>query len=279
MGYILSLTTTPDRLDFFLQSLPLFDKNNEAEKVIINVCDYYKRKDKAFRLTAKHFDCVRQFNTKFNEKYVFNVCHDYGAITKYLGGIRYCKDYLIKNKHFIIIDDDTFYKWGHFERLIEAKTDKNVVTGSGFNFSTSNQYIKHYGKNPDMVEGFAGICFHLNQVNNDLLKLCEYFKAVYFKAPKGEGDLINEYLRACLMADDYLLSKQYKVKYSIDPKDKVQQYNYGLRDDALHKNNIYGSNMGTYQFLQENELIRKTFLRKITLNNQIRKVVKGKLSK
>jgi len=261
MNYILSLTTTPERIDCFLNQLPFFNREHEAELVIINICNYYKRKDKHFKLNKRQQKQLNFFN-RFKLKYVFNICNDYGAITKYKGGIEYMKRHNIKNKYLIIIDDDIFYKYGHFDKLIDHKTNKNITTGNGFNFGKEWTYEKRHNEKCDMVEGFSGICFDSNQVNNLLLNFIDYMKCVDFN---NDDNIINQYLKACCLGDDFILSYQYKKKLCVNTN-KINIYRYGLGEDALHKNNIFGDNMKTYKFLNDNILILKTFYNKILLN-------------
>ena len=51
---------------------------------------------------------------------------------------------------------------------------------------------------------------------------------------------------------------------------------YGFGPDALHNNPVFGSNMGSYQHLMNNNIIMKTFYKKISLIKQIKKSVKLK---
>ena len=73
-------------------------------------------------------------------KYVFNISSDYGAITKYIGGITYCKKNKIKNKYIIIVDDDSLYNHNLFDGLIANKDKKNITSGSGFDFNKTFSY-------------------------------------------------------------------------------------------------------------------------------------------
>jgi hypothetical protein len=40
--------------------------------------------------------------------------------------------------------------------------------------------------------------------------------------------------------------------------------------DALHKNNVFGSNMGSYKYLYDNIKVLDTFKNKFNLNKEIR---------
>ena len=272
MQYILSLTTTPTRIEKFLDHLELFEAGNKAELVIINVCSYYRRMNIEFKLENKHQYRLNDINKKLKRlKYVFNISSDYGAITKYIGGITYCKKNKIKNKYIIIVDDDTLYNHNLFNDLIACKDKKNITSGSGFNFDKTFSYHIVPSGPCQVLEGYCGVAFDLNQINNDLLKLVEYFKCVDFKY---NDHLINDYLKACIMGDDFIISHRYKHKICIkNGRKMVQPLEYGFQDDALHKNNIFGSNMKSYKFLFDNLKVLYTFYRKIDLNRQIIKKI------
>lgn len=121
----------------------------------------------------------------------------------------------------------------------------------------------------EYVEGYAGICFHYNQIHDLILNYVKYYKCINFD---DDNNLINKYLRASFMGDDYILSKTYKKKYCCKyGREMLQPFDYGFNDDALHKNNTFGSNMGTYKFLDENNKILKTFYNKINLHKQLLK--------
>ena len=119
-----------------------------------------------------------------------------------------------------------------------------------------------------MVEGYAGVCFDYNQMDDFILFYANYYKCIKdFKS----DDLIQKYLSASFLGDDFIISHCYKDKWAIqDGRNNVNPQGYGFENDALHKNNVFGSNMHSYLFLHENIDILKTFQNKFNLNKQIK---------
>jgi len=77
-------------------------------------------------------------------------------------------------------------------------------------------------------------------------------------------------LSASFLGDDFLLSNVYKDKWAIgNGRQYIKPCDYGFNDDALHKNNSFGSNMGSYLFLHQNIKIFNTFKLKYLLNKEI----------
>jgi hypothetical protein len=263
--YILSISTIPSRIENLIKNLnQLYHLN--CYKIVINICSYYKRFKKEYKLPKKY---EKIFKTQ--DKVIFNYTNDNGPITKYIGGYEYMKKNKLNDYHLIIVDDDISYLDTLFNTIIEHKTKNNITTGSGFYMKNDYSYnIVERGK-CEYVEGYAGICFHYNQIHDLILNYVKYYKCIKFDDPKGEN-LINKYLKASFMGDDYILSKTYKKKYCCAyGRELLRPFNYSLNDDALHKNNIFGSNLGTYKFLDENNKILKTFYNKINLHKQLLK--------
>ena len=44
---------------------------------------------------------------------------------------------------------------------------------------------------------------------------------------------------------------------------------YGLGKDALQNNQLFGSNMDTYFYLRDNEIILTTFINKLKVNTEL----------
>ncbi len=282
--YILSMATTPKRLFNLLSNIEfIIDSYKEAELVIINICNRYKRFKDLIKINK---DLLANLSRYPNIK--LNVTEDSGPISKLRGGLEYMKKHNLDNKYLIIIDDDTIYNPLLFRQLINKKRKNNIVTGSGFNFQ-GDKYNIIKGSKCEVVEGYGGIIFNINQINNtDLLKYTDYYKTINFnnddrdrsKAPnpnKNESktlafDYINKYLKASFLGDDFIISDYFKNKYSLENgRNYINPLIYGFQADALHKNNDFGSNMGSYKYLNDNKKILDTFYNKIKLNREIRK--------
>ena len=170
----------------------------------------------------------------------------------------------LKDDKLIIIDDDTFYHKELFYELIDNKTQNNITTGSGFNYGLNGNYKIVYGET-QMVEGYGGICFDFGQLSGFINWYVEFYKTI-----QNSDNLIDKYLMASFLGDDFILSDIYKDKWAIQGgREYIKPFDYGFDSDALHKNNVFGSNMGSYSFLQENIIILNTFQLKYVLNKSI----------
>jgi hypothetical protein len=261
MGFILSCTTTPKRIEKLVQVIPHIKP--KYKYFVINICEEYRRFGK-FKLPKSLLQLCRK-----NKKVVFNFVNDYGAICKYIGGYDFMKKKGLKNDKLIICDDDTIYDTNLFYELMDEKTPDNITTGSGFNYGKDREYIIVEGDACDMVEGYAGICFDYSQAS----EFIEFYIKFYNHANFKSDNLIDKYLVASFMGDDFILSNEYKNKYSNkDTRKYVRPLDYAFQDDALHKNNIFGSNMGSYFFLYQNIKVLDTFRNKFILNKEINSI-------
>lgn len=269
MGFILSCATTPKRIDKLIQIIPLI--KCRYKYFVINICNEYKRFGK-FKIPRELLLLCKK-----DKRVVFNFIEDYGPICKYIGGFRFMKKKrlsgaidIIEDK-LIIIDDDIQYKSDLFYGLIDDKTKNNITTGSGFNFN-SKGYCCAIGE-CRIVEGYAGICFDYNQSSEFLEWLIGFYKHFNFKS----DNLIDKYLSACFLGDDFIISDNYKDKWAIGGgRDYVVPYDYGLLDDALQNNNVFGGNMESYGFLYNNYEILNTFKLKYKLNIYINENIQRK---
>ncbi len=257
MGFILSCTTTPKRLDKLIQIIPHLKVNYKF--FVINVCSEYKRFGK-FKIPKKLLQLC-----KSNKKVVFNFVDDYGPVCKYLGGFEFIMKKKLFQDKLIIIDDDTFYHNDLFYQLLDDKTKNNITTGSGFNYDDKFNYVIVEGETT-MVEGYAGICFEYSQYSSFIKWYTKFYNHFSFKS----DNIIDKYLSASFLGDDFIISQEYKNKFAVkNGRRYLSPQPYGFEDDALHKNTCFGSNMGSYKFLSDNIKIYETFKNKYYLNKQI----------
>lgn len=260
MGFILSCTTTPKRIHNLILTIPLI--KCRYKYFVINVCPEYKRFGK-FKVPIELLKLCKK-----DKRIVFNFIDDYGAICKYIGGFRFMKKKKLTEDKLIIIDDDIEYDKDLFYELIEAKTKNNITTGSGFSYKELVHYGKAWGK-CDVVEGYAGVCFNYNQSDPFLEWFVNFYKCFIFNG----DELIDKYLTGCFLGDDYVISDQYIDKWATDNgRNLVKPYEYGLLDDALQNNQIFGGNMENYGFLYDNHEILETFKKKFLLNKEIKNI-------
>ena len=259
MGYILSCATTPKRIQNLLNIIPKLKLNYKY--FVINICEEYKRFGK-FRLPIELLKLCKQ-----NHKIKFQFVDDFGPVCKYIGGFKFIKKMNLIHDKLIIIDDDIFYHKDLFHELMDEKTINNITTGSGFNYTNSGNYQAGYGP-VEMVEGYGSICFDYEQSNDFIHWYVEFYKTI--QNIDKTDDIIDKYLMASFLGDDFILSNLYLDKFAVkDGRKYIQPCDYGYNKDALHLNSIFGSNMGSYSFLQENIQILETFKLKYTLNKSI----------
>ena len=257
MGFILSCATTPKRIDKLIKIIPLL--KCRYKYFVINICCKYKRFGE-FKIPKSLLNLCKK-----NKNVVFEFIDDYGPICKYIGGFKFMKKKNLCNDKLIIIDDDTLYDKDLFYELIDDKTNNNITTGSGFDYDENRNYKIVYGC-CEMVEGYGGVCFHYNQYNEFLFWFVDFYKHFEFY----DDNLIHKYLSACFLGDDFILSNIYKDKWTIsNGRRYIKPFEHGFNDDALHKNNSFGSNMGSYLFLHQNIKILETFKLKYKLNKDI----------
>lgn len=266
MGFILSCATTPTRIEKLVHIIPRL--RCRFKYFIINICQEYKRFGKFKIPNSLLLLC------KNDKRVIFNFMEDYGPINKYIGGFNFMKKKNLTEDKLIIVDDDIHYKKDLFYELIDEKTKNNITTGSGFNFK-DYQYLCTNGS-CEIVEGYAGICFDYNQENLFLKWFVNYYKCFNF-TDKSCDDLIDKYLSACFLGDDFIISDSYKDKWAIgNGRSYVKPYDYGYGNDALQNNNIFGSNLESYKFLSKNKKILKTFKLKYKLNIYINENIRRK---
>ncbi len=257
--FILSVSTIPTRIQYLVQIIPKM--RIRYSYFVINICCKYKRFGE-FKIPRELLNLCKK-----NRKVVFQFIDDYGPLNKYIGGFKFMKKKKLYEHNLIIIDDDTVYTNQLFSHLIDDKSTNNITTGSGFSYDKNRNYKITYGL-CEMAEGYAGICFDYEQVNEFILYYAEYYKCIQdFKS----DDLIQKYLCASFLGDDYIISSCYKDIWAIpNGRNLIQPQGYGFHNDALHRNNVFGSNMKSYLFLYQNIKILETFKNKFNLNKEIK---------
>jgi len=257
--FILSVSTIPTRIQFLVQIIPKM--RIRYSYFVINICCKYKRFGD-FKIPKELLNLCKK-----NRKVVFQFIDDYGPLNKYIGGFEFMRKKRLYEHNLIIIDDDTVYTNYLFSHLIDDKSSNNITTGSGFCYDKNRNYEITYGL-CEMAEGYAGICFDYKQKDDFILYYSKYYKCIdNFKS----DDLIQKYLCASFLGDDFIISSQYKDIWAIpDGRNLIQPQGYGFQNDALHRNNVFGSNMGSYLFLHQNIKILETFKNKFNLNKEIK---------
>jgi len=258
MGYILSCSTTPTRIDNLVKLIPMM--NLRYKYFVINICEKYKRFGD-FKIPKSLLLLCKK-----NKRIAFQFIDDAGPLCKYIGGFKFLKKKKLENDKLIIVDDDIFYHNDLFYELMDHKTKDNITTGSGFNYDENRNYIVLNG-GVEMVEGYGGICFDYNDYNEFIDYYSGFYKCINDFHSKND---IERYLCASFLGDDFIISNVYENKYAVEGCRKfVNPQGYGLKEDALQNNNSFGSNMLSYLYLHENIEILNTFKKKYELNKEI----------
>ena len=127
MGFILSVSTIPTRIDYLIKIIPML--RCRYKHFVINICTKYRRFGE-FRIPKELLKLCKQ-----DKRIVFQFMDDLGPINKLVGGFKFMKKKRLYNDRLIIIDDDTLYNPELFYSVMEDKTKNNITTGSGFNFN------------------------------------------------------------------------------------------------------------------------------------------------
>ena len=259
MGFILSCSTIPTRINNLIRILH-HTTNIRYKYFIINLCVKYKRFGD-FKIPRELINlCIS------NKRIIFNIVDDMGPICKYVGAFQKIRKLKVNNNDkIVIIDDDTLYHPDLFYELMYCKTDDNITTGSGFNYDENRNYQIVEGKT-EMCEGYGGVCFSVNQCDPFIMWFVKFYKFFDFK----DTDVVSKYLQAAFLGDDFILSNIYPNKFAIQQGRKyINPQQYGFNNDALHRNNVFGSNMGSYKYLYDNCVVLNTFKLKYKLNKEI----------
>ena len=83
MGFILSCSTIPTRINYLIQIIPLM--KIRYKYFVINICTDYKRFGK-FKIPKALLNLVKK-----DKRIVFNFIDDYGPVNKYIGGFQFMK--------------------------------------------------------------------------------------------------------------------------------------------------------------------------------------------
>jgi len=241
VSFVLSCSTIPSRIEHLVKLIPLM--KIRYQYFVINICNEYKRFGK-FKVPKSLLQLCKK-----DKRVVFNFIDDFGPIGKYIGGFNFMKKKNLICCKLIIIDDDILYNKDLFYDLIDNKNEYNITCSSGFNFSLNLKYNPIEG-DCEFVEGYGGICFNYDQFNEFISFYSNYYKCIHNfhkrSDPLEDDDLIQKYLQASFLGDDFILSEIYKSKYAIDNGRKyLQPQQYGFGKEALHNNNIFGSNLGS----------------------------------
>tara|TARA_R100000329_G_scaffold24479_1_gene23195 strand:- start:146 stop:961 length:816 start_codon:yes stop_codon:yes gene_type:complete len=270
MVYIISLTTTPPRINNFIYSLNQLvpELPKDCHKIIINITNNYRR-FKDIHLNNFSLKTLKKFKNKVELNVV---SFDYGPLTKLIGGLQYLQKKSLQYC-IVLIDDDIQYHKEYLYNLVNNCPRIVISSGSGFNI-IEGQYVPGVLNEINYVEGFSGIYIPYRLINPKLQQFANFYKCLHPIYERDRTNLPQEVLLSCFMGDDFIISEFYKNKLWTQNNWRknliIQQY--GLGCDALQNNNIFGTNMGTYNFLLEHKKIFNQWINKLNVNNEIKSI-------
>ena len=240
MSIYLSLTTSPRRIDNVVMLLKDID-TSYFDKIVINLPLRFGRNGSLY--------AVPKSLQNFPKVLINRFPIDYGPLSKIYPTLQLSKD---PNDIIISIDDDIKHDSKVFPLLIEhCKTKDVVVTGIGKNLSywASKKYgsmprvfpfdHKPRGNYVDLLEGFSGVAYKRKFFPDLYLlqKLSNVAKDCYLS-----DDLVLSYYLKLFGRRILSLNKMGKYGYNFSNTTyKLQGYNWGLQNNALHKGGGLGS--------------------------------------
>lgn len=213
---VVSMTTSPERLPNIIAAIDsLYERQTrKPDFIVLNMPHVFLR-------TQQEYD-LGTFPYADKPYIVINRCDDIGPITKFVPTVRLLRaEY--PDARIIVADDDIEYPPRLIEVLVECSARKPdaVVTTS----CTRNYYTTAAPEKCELVEGYQS----------------------YLVKPRFFGSEFDAYLetaladKGCFKGDDYVLSNFIHtndipvVLCAEDPGGPVRPIEYGLQDDALHK--------------------------------------------
>lgn len=230
----LSLTTSPKRIENIVSMLKDIDLTH-FDKVVVNLPLRFGRDGSLYAVPKSLQNFPKVLINRFPK--------DYGPLSKIFPTLQLLKE---PNDIIISIDDDIKHDNRVFPLLIEQCKSKDVVvTGIGKNLSywASKKYgsmprvfpfdHKPKGNYVDLLEGFSGVAYKRKFFPD--LKLLQSLSKVAKDCYLSDDLVLSYYLK--LFGRRILsLNKMGKYGYNFSNTPlKLQGYNWGLQNNALHK--------------------------------------------
>jgi len=218
---IVSMTTSPKRIYHLKDTIDsIMNQTVEVDYIHINLPKVFKRDNTKFTK-------IPNFLLE-NKKVILNVCEDIGPATKIVPTIK--SDFIVHSDIILSIDDDIYYPNNLVETYLyyHCMYSDCVLTGTSLFYKdeTKGKY-KDSLVECELLEGFSCVLYkkkHLEDIPLDIFDKT--------KVP------IYHYLADDLVLSNYVLKKNYKILALTrdDPTvAKINPYDYGLKNDALHK--------------------------------------------
>lgn len=245
----ISLTTGPIRLRKLPAVLNLLDLSLVNE-IHINLPLFYRNKnDQTYN--QQDIDLVNMTDSRIK---IFRINEDIGPLTKIIPTLKRIKDPLAI---IISIDDDIGYPFNLISSLIyhSIKKPQHIFTGAAFrpgDYPNSNFNKSLLPNNFKIIEGWGAIAYKKSIINSHMIN--QIIK-------------LNKLSTHCKLSDDftisYILASNGIKSFEVNGiRNKLEPFNYGTGEDALHK----GSGVNTTGSDDENMQKYHTCLNDIHLS-------------
>lgn len=239
----LSLTTTPERIDYIIDILSILDLSH-VDKVFLNIPLSCNRSNKVYHVPDRLYD--------IKKLHVRRLKDDLGPISKVLPTLEYL-DGVEKGAIIVVIDDDVIYPAGtinqhiatlvyHPDRVSSTMPARLIADDSSppFSYQFPVQALKFWPIKPAvMVHGYGSYAFLNHSIDLSWLR-----KIIYSRVDKK-----NDF---CLLSDDllisYALSRRGTAPYLLD-NDVLSHKSLSSHPFASRKNPLHNT-VGFFDQLQ-----------------------------
>jgi hypothetical protein len=227
---VISLTTIPPRFKY-IQRIVCDLLKLTVDRVYVSIPLEYTRFPGTFEVPV--FDDPRVT--------VLRPERDDGPATKFIAPALVVDD----DQLIIYVDDDTHYPPNLVETLVSAReSDPKAVWGlAGFRFDEYFEDRSSFvdGRTVDVIEGFAGVIIDAPLIKDHLDEIRDLLKLTY-----NDDLVLSNVLNRLKVPMKTVCSKECHIGL-------VNQYNFGMLEDALHYNN------GERTHVHNNKRILKAF--------------------
>ena len=245
---IIGLTTTPKRLGVVAPTIQsLLNQTRKADKIVLAVPSVMVR-------TGESCGPIPDNLQELCKGGVLDIqtVEDRGPGTKIVAGY----DNAQADDYVVWCDDDILYPENLLSVLIQCCISELAIATSGF-FMLHNRYCPvdyHFGY-AEFLEGFGGVCCR----KRNLPDVRTLFPAMTVDSYRK----LTPVERARFVADDYVISnalRKRSVPTLVCHREDLNRGHVlqavrpeGLGQDALHMNQEFGGNLGSYSFLKIHE--------------------------
>jgi hypothetical protein len=256
MNSYICIGTIPNRVHLLEPIIKNILLHNLNKNIIISIPQYYVRGGQKFDgkwpknlLTLQDKGLI-----------ILNISQeDYGPATKFIAACRLIEDEKAK---LIICDDDNILDGPFADELLRNHSEYEFLGYSGIKIikrflkRNSYQFIEKNNSDKlevDILQGYAGFIFDRLMISDNFL---EFYDNLAYQFKSNPTSLT----KALFLNDDVTLSLYMKSKMFVTHQFGNEFFNTGhikslsqSKIDALHQNNIFGSNFASCDAILKNQ--------------------------